>query len=285
MALDQQRKALEYEASAIVDELTAEPEGGGRPMGVDTPLTDIDGYPRSDVDIYRARTLRHRLAEIRTDHAEIMKKIEQGLSKVATFSKPLSEEEEEAERKARLDPKPKPKFDPLTKKWVVMNWDGTLAGVEHGEERSFQNLEATAAPVNQESVPAESSPAASTAEPPPLVPFAVIDAVAPHSPADEAGLHEGDLVVKFGSADYSNHRNLKAIAEMVPEAAGEKREIPLTILRRRRMSIDNDVAHGVEAGVRVTRSLTILPRPWDGRGLLGCHISGYTDTTNYQEPC
>lgn len=288
-ALDAQRKALESEAAAIVDELSAEPPGGGQPMGVDTPLVDAEGYPRSDVDIYRARELRHRLAEIRTDHAKLMKKIEEGLVKVAAFSKPASEEEEAAENAARVAPKPKPKFDPVSGKWVVMNWDGTVAGAEHGEKRTFHNLSQEATPV---SAPAagrltsagEHQPAET--EPPPLVPFAVIDSVAAHSPAEAAGLHEGDLVVKFGTGiTHANHRNLKAIAELVPLAAGDHKDIPITVLRRRKMSIDNDVAHGVEAGVRMTLELKIRPRPWSGRGLLGCHIKGYTDTTDYKEPC
>jgi hypothetical protein len=35
---------------------------------------------------------------------------------------------EKAKREARL--KPKPKFDKKTGKWVVMSWDGSVAGVE-----------------------------------------------------------------------------------------------------------------------------------------------------------
>ena len=84
--LDLKRQSLELEAQVIVDELTAKPEEGGLPMGIDTPLVDPDGYPRADIDVYRARSLRKRLAEIRTDHKEIMKKIESGLKKLATFA-------------------------------------------------------------------------------------------------------------------------------------------------------------------------------------------------------
>jgi 26S proteasome non-ATPase regulatory subunit 9 len=81
-SLDVQRKALENEAQVIVSELEAPGENGGEPMGIDTPLTDRDGYPRADIDIYRTRTLRGRLAVIRTDHKALMAKIEEGLHKL-----------------------------------------------------------------------------------------------------------------------------------------------------------------------------------------------------------
>lgn len=81
--LDVQRKSLEMEAEAITSELTAKPENGGEPIGIDTPLVDREGFPRADIDIYRARELRHRLSRIRTDHKELMKKVDNILSQIA----------------------------------------------------------------------------------------------------------------------------------------------------------------------------------------------------------
>lgn len=82
--LDVQRKSLEMEGEAIISELTAKPESGdGEPMGIDTPLIDSDGYPRGDIDVYRARDLRHRLATIRTDRKELMQQIESLLAQLA----------------------------------------------------------------------------------------------------------------------------------------------------------------------------------------------------------
>ena len=71
-ALNVQRQALETEAAALVSELNAPLASGGPPMGIDTPLVDADGYPRADIDVYRARTLRGRLATIKTDHASFL---------------------------------------------------------------------------------------------------------------------------------------------------------------------------------------------------------------------
>lgn len=90
--LDVQKQSLETEAEAIVSELNAPniaddgTTSAVAPMGVDTPLVDADGYPRSDIDIVRARTLRKRLAEIRTDHKDLMKMIDNGLMQLNTLS-------------------------------------------------------------------------------------------------------------------------------------------------------------------------------------------------------
>jgi hypothetical protein len=45
----------------------------------------VDGYPRDEIDIFQARTLRERLAVIRTDHKALMKDIEQGLMKISAL--------------------------------------------------------------------------------------------------------------------------------------------------------------------------------------------------------
>eukprot|EP00628_Pelagophyceae_sp_CCMP2097_P038505 CAMPEP_0184256064 /NCGR_PEP_ID=MMETSP0977-20130417/8496_1 /TAXON_ID=483370 /ORGANISM="non described non described, Strain CCMP2097" /LENGTH=94 /DNA_ID=CAMNT_0026561645 /DNA_START=177 /DNA_END=458 /DNA_ORIENTATION=+ len=70
------RDALEAEAAAIVSELETAPVTGGLPPGIKTSLLDSDGFPRADVDLYRTRELRQRLACVQTDHKALMKEIE-----------------------------------------------------------------------------------------------------------------------------------------------------------------------------------------------------------------
>ena len=48
-------------------------------MGIDTPLVDADGYPRADIDVFRARTLRKRFIEVQNDYKKIQREIERGL--------------------------------------------------------------------------------------------------------------------------------------------------------------------------------------------------------------
>lgn len=75
--LTSKRDNLETEADAIRSELESHGPHGEAPMGIKGPLVDPEGYPRADVDVHRARLLRHRLACIQTDHKQIMKQIEE----------------------------------------------------------------------------------------------------------------------------------------------------------------------------------------------------------------
>ncbi|KAJ7095848.1 hypothetical protein B0H15DRAFT_774817 [Mycena belliarum] len=99
-------------------------------------------------------------------------------------------------------------------------------------------------------------------------PFAKVDGVSPGSPAAEAGLSRGDLVVKFGPLTQGSFSSssLKPLVELV--AAHENRSIPLKVQRAQ-----NDVFLSLTPR---TSSLPSTPRPWGGRGLLGCHIVPYS---------
>lgn len=289
--LDVQRKSLEMEAEAIISELTSEPEGGGRPMGVDTPLVDQDGYPRGDVDVYRARDLRHRLAVIKTDHKGLTTQVETSLTQLAFMKNPNKSEEEANELSSRAALKPKPKYDPATGKWIVKNWDGSVAGVAGGDERSFDVVDDASKSVeathsirennnnnnsNSNAPPSASaaSAAASTATTTPATaivasgpPFAKIDAVAALSPAATAGIQEGDLIVEFGSVQLDNNDNLRALMPVVATAADAQGEISITLLRTAVVGSD----------VKTTMRVALVPKPWPGRGLIGCHIVPYTE--------
>jgi 26S proteasome non-ATPase regulatory subunit 9 len=105
-----------------------------------------------------------------------------------------------------------------------------------------------------------------------------VDGVAADSPAQEAGLQENDLILEFGSANHLNHRDLKGVLEIVPTAAANHEEVAITLLRREQPSVDPDVPHSAETAVRKRMIVKIRPRPWAGRGLLGCHIKAYDDT-------
>ena len=69
------------------------------------------------------------------------------------------------------------------------------------------------------------------------------------SPADAAGLKVGDQIVSFGG-ETSTLMNLSGIVSQ-----NENRSVPVTVVR---------------SAARVELSLT--PRLWSGRGLLGCYL-------------
>ncbi|KAG6034368.1 hypothetical protein E4U41_006566 [Claviceps citrina] len=90
-------------------------------------------------------------------------------------------------------------------------------------------------------------------------PFAKVNSVAAGSPADHAGLKQGDEIRNFGYVNKTNHDNLTKVAECVQ--GNEGRNIFMRISR----------ASG--AAQRQELRLTLTPtRNWGGRGLLGCHI-------------
>ncbi|KAF8158132.1 hypothetical protein B0H34DRAFT_656385 [Crassisporium funariophilum] len=92
-----------------------------------------------------------------------------------------------------------------------------------------------------------------------LKPFARVEGVAPGSPASEAALQKGDLVVKFGKLDEKSFKgSLQPLSEIVAE--NEDRAITIRVLRSEQ-----------------TMFLTLTPRKnWGGRGMLGCHIVPYS---------
>ena len=59
--------------------LMSSPGPGIKPIGINVPLVDAEGYPRADIDLYHATNLRKRLGILQIDHKTIMGRIERGL--------------------------------------------------------------------------------------------------------------------------------------------------------------------------------------------------------------
>ncbi|KAJ8652455.1 hypothetical protein O0I10_011922 [Lichtheimia ornata] len=180
-------------------------------VGMDQPLVDAGGFPRSDIDVVAARTSRNLIHRLRNDHKDIMKEIEQALHAIHQASR------EEKEKAA-----------------------GTTTTTTTTTTTSSSS----------------SSQQASSTTTPSLVPFARVNAVAPDSPAYEAGLRREDKLIKFGSIHAANHDRLQALNQLVGRSEG----IPIPVIISRGQ--DNQ-----------QQSLTLTPRQgWGGRGTLGCHI-------------
>ncbi|KAK9055166.1 hypothetical protein SSX86_026248 [Deinandra increscens subsp. villosa] len=83
-------------------------------------------------------------------------------------------------------------------------------------------------------------------------PFAMVDEISEESPAAEDGLQLGDQIVKFGEVEYGDN--------LLPKLASEAqmnrgRPVPMLVMRQ---------------GTLI--NLTVTPRTWRGRGLLGCNF-------------
>lgn len=86
-----------------------------------------------------------------------------------------------------------------------------------------------------------------------IVPILIVTFVSPSSPADASGLRADDGIIEFGSINLTNFKELKQISELVMHRKNE----PITLKIKR-----NDRIH----------DLTLIPKEWSGRGLLGCNI-------------
>lgn len=84
------------------------------------------------------------------------------------------------------------------------------------------------------------------------VPFAMVDEIADGSPSAEDGLQLGDQIVKFGNVESGDDLLQKLAAE---GQSNQGHAVPLVILRQGKVT-----------------NLAVTPRPWNGRGLLGCHF-------------
>lgn len=81
------------------------------------------------------------------------------------------------------------------------------------------------------------------------LPFAMIDEIADGSPASVDGLQLGDEIVKFGNVEAGDQLQERLMSEAL---SNEDSQVSLVIIRQ---------------GSAV--NLTITPRKWHGRGLLG----------------
>lgn len=187
-----QKEALEIEAEAITSELTSNGLNGQPPAGVKGPLTDSEGFPRADIDIYNVKSKRQRLSVINTDHRSVMKAIEELLPKLYELNA----------------------------------------------------LTVTSAPA------CESKQTILSVK----LPIARINEILAGSPAFEAGLLDGDYLIQFGRLVYSPDRD---VFNEIPKVVGASTGTSIPIIVKR---------NSVEV------SLTLTPKQWHGRGLLGCHL-------------
>ncbi|GAU95903.1 hypothetical protein RvY_07434-2 [Ramazzottius varieornatus] len=77
MKLIRQKDEIEAEVKALYEVLDSQGK-----VGMDGPLLDNDGYPRSDIDVYTVRHARHKIICLNNDHKALMRCIEDGLTSV-----------------------------------------------------------------------------------------------------------------------------------------------------------------------------------------------------------
>ncbi|XP_008588980.1 PREDICTED: 26S proteasome non-ATPase regulatory subunit 9, partial [Galeopterus variegatus] len=72
--LMRRKEEIEAQIQANYDVLESQ-----KGVGMNEPLVDLEGYPRSDVDLYQVRTARHNIICLQNDHKAVMKQVEEAL--------------------------------------------------------------------------------------------------------------------------------------------------------------------------------------------------------------
>ncbi|KAJ1657949.1 putative 26S proteasome regulatory subunit [Dispira simplex] len=174
--------------------------------GLEDPLVDADGFPRSDIDVIAVRALRVKSIELRNDLKQTMARVEQYLH-------------------------------------TCHQGDSTNATAPAESVSPMKLIQATQV--------------TSTS------PLVVVGHVSPNSPAALAGLHKGDRIMEIGSINHSNYSGLQQISSLVSESL--QRPIRLRVQRFRQGNEDDPATYQTFEG-------SLIPRPWEGPGFLGCQI-------------
>lgn len=84
------------------------------------------------------------------------------------------------------------------------------------------------------------------------IPFAMVDEISEASPAADDGLQLGDQIVKFGHVEAGDNLLSRLASEV---QANQGIAVSVVVMRQGALT-----------------SLSVTPRTWQGRGLLGCHF-------------
>jgi 26S proteasome non-ATPase regulatory subunit 9 len=210
-----QREELEAEMSSLSQRLNEE----GQP-GLKGALVDKEGFPIPNVDLYQIRSDRQRYNTLKNDHSRLTDLIQSGLQNILLVTKKRNDDDDDDVRTTRT-------------------------------RTTTENNNTAAAAVNKKSdVQQEDTPSTTITTTTVITQkaFAVVDIVAPGSPAEIDGIRIHDRIISFG-----DKRTIEEAAAKIQQTIGESHIVKLN-------------RQGVEMEVEIT------PRTWTGVGLLGAHF-------------
>ncbi|KAG7276722.1 hypothetical protein CRUP_006901 [Coryphaenoides rupestris] len=103
-------------------------------VGIEGPLVDAEGFPRSDVNVYQIRTARHNISCLQNDHKAIMVDIEEALHQLHARDKSQREQEEESRAEAMEQDAPPPPAAFARVDGVTRGSPACQAGIRVGDE-------------------------------------------------------------------------------------------------------------------------------------------------------
>ncbi|XP_078277254.1 26S proteasome non-ATPase regulatory subunit 9 isoform X2 [Rhinoraja longicauda] len=139
------KESMEAQIKAYYDILE-----GQKHAGMDGPLVDVEGYPRSDIDVYQVRTARHNIICLQNDHKALMKEIEEALHKLHARDKEKHRSDEAGAHQETMEQESRilPAFAKVDT--VIPGSPASMSGLQVDDEiiefgsvntRNFQNLQ------------------------------------------------------------------------------------------------------------------------------------------------
>ncbi|KAN0035268.1 hypothetical protein ACTA71_004530 [Dictyostelium dimigraforme] len=228
------RNDLEKELESLMNFLKS---GDGKTFGLKGSFTDSEGYPSPHLElIIEVKKARSRIAHIQNDYKQVMKDIEIRLEKL--HKSPSNKNQSSTFSINNSTTTPKTNNDNYNK-----NEDSDMK-IDKSSKEETKPMEVEIEKIG--------------------LPFVYIDLVSDGSPSDKANLKKGDLIFQFGTVgpfyeerqvgDNLNSNHLQSIANIVRNS--ENKVIPIKLSR----------------GTSVI-STSLIPRKWNGQGLIGSWIS------------
>lgn len=148
---------------------------------MNTTLTTFDGFPRSDVDVAQST------------FPSILLSRQPSILMVTVRT-----------TRARIIP-------------LRNDYKALMTRLEAAVHTQFASQSAAPPPAPSTTSPSNPPTASSRTD---ETPFARVDTVVPGSPAEAAGLKAGDMVQRFGDANWLNHEKLTRVAQVVGQSEG-----------------------------------------------------------------
>jgi 26S proteasome non-ATPase regulatory subunit 9 len=237
---EKRRQQQTVEASKVEATLTLQRNAN---VGLKGRLVDDEGFPRADIDVYAVRQARHTLATMANDEKAVCDELMTALEELHSIA-------DELEKRGAL---PASAGSRSTKR---------ATSAEAGSSSAVSaSSHPVAAGAGQQQRPSDPHHLREFVSSPVL--FAVTD-VAARSPASDAGLRAGDLILKFGPIETA--ADAARLSSVVVNSEG----MPLMVVVRR-VAEDSDRSGRRSGGELV--DLTLVPQRWGGKGLLGCSLA------------
>jgi len=235
--LESQRTKMEAKIRSLLNTIPEEFRDVSQPPR----YKDDENFPRADVDIWTINGVRKEVITLQNDHKAVMKQIETKLFEVFKNNKPTTTTTTTTDTNNTTT-----NISANTSASTITTTPTTVQRQDSDKVDKTEVTKTTAIEELESSQPKRISPWS-------LKPFMLVKSVMEDSPAAESGLKTGDIIVQFGTITHNNY-STELLQSIVTSSVDKA--IPVVVRRN---------PEGIF-------ELNLVPKRWNGMGLLGCHL-------------